>query len=258
MLVKGVTGSWYMRFPVSRCQKSTQQIWLPGNIYTPKQSTLEVLSDMARLHISSFIVNETCHLAASVGVTILGPWHVKSASIWRSSTWIVIQVMHYTDVIMGTIASQITSFTIVYSTVYSDADQRKYQNSASLAFVWGIHRRPVSSPHKWPVTRKIFPFDDVIMDRHGGMPPLSSTQIFTQKTTQIWMKTWLRDNTNIKKTKEICWNVHDVDTKLFENKSSLEKVQLRPLDINRYTLSIFAIKPAMDQNRPAQYALTRI
>ena len=50
-----------------------------------------------------------------------------------------------------------------YATVYSDADQRKHQSSASLAFVWGIHRAPVNSPHKWPVTRKMFPFDDVIM-----------------------------------------------------------------------------------------------
>ena len=41
---------------------------------------------------------------------------------------------------MSTIASQITSLTIVYWTVYSDADQRKHQSSASLAFVWGIHR----------------------------------------------------------------------------------------------------------------------
>ena len=65
---------------------------------------------------------------------------------------------------MGTIASQITSLTIVYSTVYSDADQRKHQSSASLAFVWGIHREPVNSPHKWPVTRNLFPFDDVIMN----------------------------------------------------------------------------------------------
>ena len=64
---------------------------------------------------------------------------------------------------MGTIASQITSLTIVYSTVYSDADQKKYQSFASLAFVRGIHQRPVNSPHKWPVTRKMFPFDDVIM-----------------------------------------------------------------------------------------------
>ena len=64
---------------------------------------------------------------------------------------------------METIASQITSLTSVYSTVYSGADQSKHQSSASLAFVWGIHRGPVNSPHKWPVTRKMFPFDDVIM-----------------------------------------------------------------------------------------------
>ena len=64
---------------------------------------------------------------------------------------------------MGAIASQIISLTIVYSTVYSDVDQRKHQSSASLAFVWGIHRGPVNTPHKWPVTRKMFPFYDVIM-----------------------------------------------------------------------------------------------
>ena len=70
---------------------------------------------------------------------------------------------HCNDVIMGTIAFQITSLTIVYSIVYSGTDQRKHQSSASLAFVRGIHRRPVNSPHKGPVTRKMFPFDDVIM-----------------------------------------------------------------------------------------------
>ena len=72
-------------------------------------------------------------------------------------------IIHYGDVTMNAMASQITSLTIVYSTVYSDADQSKHQSSASLAFVWGIHRGPVNSPHKWPVTRKMFPFDDVIM-----------------------------------------------------------------------------------------------
>ena len=74
-----------------------------------------------------------------------------------------IKSSHYNEVIMGAIASEITSLTIVYSTVYSEADQRKYQSSASLAFVQGIHRGPVNSPHKWAVTRKMFPFDDVIM-----------------------------------------------------------------------------------------------
>ena len=63
---------------------------------------------------------------------------------------------HYNDVIMGAIASQITSLTIVYSTVYSGADQRIHKSYASLAFVWGIHRGLVNSPHQWPVTRKCF------------------------------------------------------------------------------------------------------
>ena len=71
--------------------------------------------------------------------------------------------LYYDDVIMSTIASQITSLTIVCSIVYSDTNQRNHQSSASLAFVWGIHRGPVNSPHKWPVTRKMFPFADVIM-----------------------------------------------------------------------------------------------
>ena len=71
--------------------------------------------------------------------------------------------IHYCDVIMTTMASQITSLTIVYSTVYPGADERKHQSSASLVFVRGIHRWPVNSPHKGPVTRKMFPFDDVIM-----------------------------------------------------------------------------------------------
>ena len=71
---------------------------------------------------------------------------------------------HDSDFVMSAMASQITSLTIVYSTVYSGANQRKHQSSASLAFVWGIHRWPVNSPRKGPVTRKMFPFDDVIMD----------------------------------------------------------------------------------------------
>ena len=64
---------------------------------------------------------------------------------------------------MSMMASQIINITIVYSTVYSGADQRKYQSSALLTFVRGIHRSPVNAPHKWPVARKMFPFDDVIM-----------------------------------------------------------------------------------------------
>ena len=60
---------------------------------------------------------------------------------------------HYNDVIMSVMASQITSFMIVYS----GADQRKHQSSASLAFVRGIHRGPVNSSHEWPVMPQSHP-----------------------------------------------------------------------------------------------------
>ena len=72
-------------------------------------------------------------------------------------------LMHYNDIIMGAMASQITVVSTICSTVCSSTDKRKHQSSASLAFVRGINRWPVNSPHKEPVTRKMFPFDDVIM-----------------------------------------------------------------------------------------------
>ena len=103
------------------------------------------------------------------------------------------KLLHYNDVIMDAVASQITSLTIVYSTVDSDADQRKHQSSAWLAFVGGIHRGPVNSPHKWPVTRKMFPFDDVIMilinvaqDLLCHMAPLSHhNEITTRRCEEL-------------------------------------------------------------------------
>ena len=89
---------------------------------------------------------------------------------------------HYSDVIMSTMASQTTSVSIVWSTVCSGADQRKHQSSASLDFVWGIHRSPVHSPHKGPITRKILPFDDVITDADIG-PILTYHGLFTEMPT---------------------------------------------------------------------------
>ena len=64
---------------------------------------------------------------------------------------------HYSDVIMSAMSSLITGIRIVYSIVCLGADPRKHQSSASLAFVKGIHRWPVNSPHKGTVTRKMFP-----------------------------------------------------------------------------------------------------
>ena len=99
-----------------------------------------------------FIISQGC---PSTGEIIL--W--DTGKIFRES--------HHNDVMMSTMASQITSITIVYSSVYVSADQRKHQSSALLALVRGIHRRPVNSPRKGPVRRKMFPFDDVIMNPPG-------------------------------------------------------------------------------------------
>ena len=90
-------------------------------------------------------------------VRICYPWSVSG----------IIVIKYYSDIIMSTTTSEITCLTIVYSTVYLGADQRKHQSSASLAFARGIHRWPVDSPHKGPVTRKMFSFDDVIMRDTG-------------------------------------------------------------------------------------------
>ena len=97
---------------------------------------------------------------------VLLPVHGMTTSGTRNEVHNDLFVIHYDGVIMSAIASQITSLTIVCSAFYSYADQRKHQSSASLAFVRGIHQGPVNSPHKWPVTRKMFPFDDVIMLYH--------------------------------------------------------------------------------------------
>ena len=107
--------------------------------------------------------------------------------------------LHLGDVIMSAMASQITSLMNVYSTVYSGADQRKHQSSASLAFVMGIHRWPVNSPHKGPVTRKMFPFDDVIL--HGNSPAMTMfhVPIILFTTHAILTIQWRSDQQNEKK-----------------------------------------------------------
>ena len=69
----------------------------------------------------------------------------------------------------------------------SGADQRKHQSSASLALVWGIHRWPVNSPHKWPGIWKILPFDDVIVDLHPSNLELAETiQFFSIQTVLLY------------------------------------------------------------------------
>ena len=102
---------------------------------------------------------------------------------------------HYGDVIMSATASQITGLTIVYSAVYSGADQRKHQSSASLAFVRGI---PGEFPAQRPVTRKTFSFDDVIMVSSNWAP----WRVYFQDRNHIpwhnYKQIWPKANTSIR------------------------------------------------------------
>ena len=125
---------------------------------------------------------------------------VNSKKVFCLGVWGQGHAVHYSDVIINVMASQITGVLIVYSTVCSGADQIKHQSSASLAFVRGIHWWPVNSPHKGPVRLKMLPFDDVIRLFEGStyyhilkvvlqMPcNISSvTQTSPRKSDVIWV-----------------------------------------------------------------------
>ena len=133
------------------------------------------------LNVSIQLRHVKLNLASDIPVDVIPNLsNAVSADIITSNFACPSNATHYNDVMMGEIASHITSLTIVYSTVYSRADQRKHQSSASLAFVWLIHRGPVNSPHKWPVTRKMFPLDDVIMSAHYTHIYLTPTVVKSQ------------------------------------------------------------------------------
>ena len=97
----------------------------------------------------------------------------------------ILSTLNQSDVITSEMASQIVGVSIVCSTVCSGADQMKHQRFASLAFVREIHLSPVDSPNKGTLTRKMFPFDDVIMlslvliitCRMFGAKPMSKPQL---------------------------------------------------------------------------------
>ena len=96
--------------------------------------------------------------------------------------------VHYSDVIMSVMAFQITCVSTVCLTFCSGADQRKQQSSMSLASVGGIHWWLVNSPHKGPVTWKMFPFDDVIMEWKSSeeMGPRTLKQPNLRKVDLLW------------------------------------------------------------------------
>ena len=107
----------------------------------------------------TYIVNNTSLIITCAIIRIL--FHHQTVVILHDCRNIIF-LIHYNDIIMNTMVSQIPTLTTVYSTVYSGTDQRKYQSSTSLTLVRGIHRWSVNSPHKGPVTRIMFPFNDII------------------------------------------------------------------------------------------------
>ena len=175
---------------------------------------------------------EYCH-ERHASETCFCCWHTIVLLIVTSPVWkIPVALLHHhynDDIIMSAMASQITSLTIVYSIVYSGADQRKHQSSASLAFVRGIHRWLVNSPHKGPVTLKLFLFNDVVMQsfigHYGSNMPLnvrwSSCEIRAWITKNIYRKIF-----NIKRTKSQSLNVSRLGLQLsvwyIEDKSKME------------------------------------
>ena len=111
-------------------------------------------------HSYEFVCNRDIFFVIVTSIPTSASIPCKSG-IWKLARALDCDLINYNDVIISAMSSQITSPTIVYSTVYPE--QRKHQSFASLAFVWRIHRWPVKSLHKGPVTREMFPFDDVIM-----------------------------------------------------------------------------------------------
>ena len=94
---------------------------------------------------------------------------------------------HHSDLIMGAMASELTGVSIVYSTVCPGADQKRHQSSASLVSIRGTHRWLLNSPYKGPVTRKMFPFDDVIMNHRDTDFPQMPKYIISGKHNRYFL-----------------------------------------------------------------------
>ena len=141
------------------------------NYWLPIQLRLAALIDVQRDSVWSrqqfwkifpwSVIAHSKSFNSQARITVMSIFEVSAVS---ADGLAPLSIWHYDDVIISAMASRITSLTIVHSRVYSGADQRKHQSSASPAFVRGIDRWPVNSPYKGPVTRKMFPFDDIIME----------------------------------------------------------------------------------------------
>ena len=102
-------------------------------------------------------------LVIAVSANVLGSASTTSSIDIDMTTQLISWRLHYSDIIMSAMASQITGISIVCSTVCSGANKKTHQSFASLAFVRGTYWWPMDSPHKRSVPRKMSLFDDVIM-----------------------------------------------------------------------------------------------
>ena len=135
-------------------------IWLKLN--TISLSTIQYITNSHRPLIVTLVRQLLVHTHKYTHTDLLTTTHSKSIEGSVTAFSRVVPLNYYSDVIINVMASQITGVSIVYSTVCSGVNQIKHQNFASLALMW-IHRWPVNSQHKGPVTRKMFPFGDAIM-----------------------------------------------------------------------------------------------
>ena len=95
---------------------------------------------------------------------------------------------HYSDVIMGWRLTP-TPWRLCTRRFIKAQIKENIKSSASLAFVWEIHWWPVNPPHKWPVMRKMFPFDDVIMctyrkELRGSVPRIHRHSLLYLRTSE--------------------------------------------------------------------------
>ena len=129
------------------------------NLNSDEKIIRETCVSLVRMYFSQFAAI-SCLSNEGTKDTPIAPVSVVSMnSISSYIDFCLYYAMHYSDVTMSTMASQISGVLIVCSTVFLGAEQRKHQSFASLASVRGIHR--------WPMeTWKMFPFDDVIMEQY--------------------------------------------------------------------------------------------
>ena len=123
-------------------QLNTCHTWNPGAcvIFSKDVRSRKVSNPQDRMLNVHIAFTIGWRLSSSAASEFKSDWKLLTIDLTSSRLWEIswsdascnIET-HYNDVIMGAMASQITSLNIIYATVYSGPDQRIYQSSASLA-----------------------------------------------------------------------------------------------------------------------------